>query len=699
MTIMITRFVIQRREPFADFHEFPITGAYEKLVGKIYGEVDPKNRLNKIIVNLDKAPRNKRGRVEYSSNFCILKPIDMARGNGKIFFDAPNRGSKRILGFLNDGPEANDPTTLEHAGNGFLMRQGYTVVWCGWQGDLMPLKNWLVLNVPIATNNGKPIVRKVRTEIVVDENGVKSQPFSGDERVKSYQAASRDRFRASLTIREKSYGRRIPVPFPEWDFAACTKDQRTGKEIIKPSTKDLYLRSGFKPGHIYEFIYPAKSPLVLGLGFAVVRDLVSFLRYQTKDSAGRPNPLAIAMQDLKPNRSRFASPPLYLPPSRGENKRGGNKITGVRFAYAWGRSQSGRFLRDLVYHGFNEDESHRKVFDAVAPHVAGGGRLYLNYEFARPVTSSQQHTNQLDPEIFPHAYNIIKDAQTGRRDGISKRPKTDPYIFHTQTSTEYWQKRGCLAHTDGKGNDIEIPDNVRVYVIASAQHNSPFGSEPAKDDTQLLVNPLPAGDVLRALMVALDQWVTQGRAPPPSRHPKVQDGSLACPDRTGTGFPKIPDVRFAALHNRQLFLDYGPNITRGKMTIHPPRPVGNGAYTILVPKVDADGNDRAGIRLPAVAVPIGTYTGWNLRPHGLAEDELTGLLGSFIPFAKTKAEREKSGDPRLSVEERYKDQADYVQQVSRAARILVEERYLLPEDAERMIAQAAKARIFADTKQ
>ena len=205
--------------------------------------------------------------------------------------------------------------------------------------------------------------------------------------------------------------------------------------------------------------------------------------------------------------------------------------TQITHAYAWGRSQSGRYLRDFIYHGFNEDEAHRRVFDAIAPHVAGGGRLYLNYEFARPVTSSQQHTNQLDPELFPHSYNVIKDAQTGRRDGILKRPKTDPLVCHTQTSTEYWQKRGCLAHTDGKGHDVALPSNVRLYVIASAQHNSPFGSEPSKDDSQLNSNPLPAGDVLRALMVAMDLWATKGIEPPSSQYPEVQDGMLVRPGK------------------------------------------------------------------------------------------------------------------------------------------------------------------------
>jgi hypothetical protein len=666
---MITRLVVQSREPFANSYEFPVTGAYEKLVGKVYGEVDPKNRLNRIIVNLDKAPRNRCGRVEYSSDVCILKPIDMARGNGKIFFDAPNRGSKRLLSFLNDAPPANDPSTLAHAGNGFLMRQGYTIVWCGWQGDLMPLKDWLMLKVPVATHKGEPIVRTVRTEIVVDQKGIQSQPLSADDRVKSYEAATREKSQATLTVREKSYSRRIPVLSSEWEFAACVKDKRSGKEIVKPSNKDLYLDSGFKPGHIYEFIYQAKNPLVLGLGFAVVRDLISFLRYQSRDTAGRANPLASS-----------------------------KKATAIRCAYAWGRSQSGRYLRDFIYHGFNEDEAHRKVFDAMAPHVAGGGRLFLNYEFARPVTSSQQHTNQLDPELFPHAYSILKDAQSGRRDGILKRPKTDPYVFHTQTSTEYWQKRGCLAHTDGKGNDLPIPETVRIYVIASAQHNSPFGSEPVKENTQLRINPLPAGDVLRALIVAMDLWATKGIPPPPSRYPTVRDRTLVSPNRKSTGFPKIPGVHFAGVHNRQLFLSHGPNIQRGKLDVHPPKPVGKGAYKVLVPKVDRDGNDIAGIRLPAVQVPIGTYTGWNLRPRGLAEGELSGLLGSFIPFAKTWARRRKLGDPRLSLQERYKDHADYVACVSYAARALLEERFLLPEDAARIIAEAAKNKMSLDKR-
>lgn len=662
---MITKIVIEKREPFANGHEFPISGPYEKLVGKAYGEVDPKHPLNKIIVNLDNAPRNQKGKVEYWTDIYILKPVDMRRGNGKIFYDAPNRGSKRILMFINDAPENNDPSALKDAGNGFLMRQGYTIVWSGWQGDLMPTENWLVTGVPIATNKGKEIIRNVRTEIVVTREGVTSRPLSGDDRVMSYEAATTDKSQASLTVREKSYDPRSPVPSSEWEFAACKKDKETGKVVMQPGTKDLCLLSGFKPGHIYEFIYPAKNPLVLGLGFAIVRDLISFLRHEIKDGAGTPNPLAQ-----------------------------GNGKTGIQRAYAWGRSQSGRFLRDLVYHGFNEDESHRQVFEAVSPHVAGGGRMFLNYEFARPVTSSQQHTNQLDPELFPFAYNLLKDPQTGREDGILKRPKTDPYIVHTQTSTEYWQKRGALAHTNGKGKDIPIPERVRIYTIASAQHNTPFGSTPRKGNCQQLTNPMPIGDALRPLMVAMDRWVNEGIPPPASQISRASDGTLVRADRGSNGFPQISGVRYMGLYNRQLFLDYGPNLIRGRIDIHPPRQLRNGAYTILIPKVDADGNDMAGIRLPTIRVPLATYTGWNLQRKGLAEDELCALLGSYIPFAKTREEREKSGDPRLSIEERYKDHADYVQRVSREARALVEERFLLPEDAERIIQEARSNTAF-----
>ena len=661
---MISKLVIERKELFADGHEFPVTGAYEKIVGKLYGEVDPRGGQNKVIVNLDNAPRNKRGRVEYWSSLYILKPVDMERGNKKIFVDPTNRGGKQIVASLNDAPANNDPSALQDAGNGFLMREGYTIAWTGWHGGLSG-KNFIVMGVPTATNKGQEIVGLVRTELVSEDAGVYSMPLSADPRIVSYEAADTDKSKAILTARERFDDPRMPVPVSDWDYARCEKDS-AGSNVVRPSTTDLYLRSGFKPNHIYEFIYPAKNPLVLGLGFAAVRDAVSFLRYEMKDKTGNPNPLAF-----------------------------GKKASGIDRAYAWGRSLPARFIRDLVYHGFNEDESHRKVFDAVCPYVSGGGRTFLNYEFGRPVTSAQQHNNHLDPELFPFAYNVLKDPQTGRKDGILKRPKTDPYVMHVQTSTEYRQKSGALVHTDGKGKDIEIPNKVRIYVLSSASHRYPTDYVPRKSHTQNLTNPLSHGEILRALMVAMDRWVCAGAPPPPSQYPTIKDKTLVSPNQKSTGFPAIPGVRYSALYNRQMFLDYGPDLSRGKITVHPPRQIKTGEYKNLVTRLDKDGNDLTGIQLPAVQAPMATYTGWNLWAEGFAEDELCGLYGSYIPFAATKAEREKSGDPRLSIEERYKDHADYVCKVSHAARSLVEARYLLPEDAERIIAQAKKVSPFS----
>lgn len=660
---MITRVAVERREIFAGGYEFPVTGAYEKIAGRAFGEVDPKSRLNRIIVNLDRAPRNRRGNVEYWTDVFILKPLDMKRGNGKIIYDAPNRGTKKILMFLNDAPESNDPCTREHAGNGFLMREGYTIVWCGWQGDLIEKNHLLCAGVPVATDRGKTISGTVRAEIVVNAEGVYSCPISGNDWTVSYEAAVRERLQASLTEREKSYGPRVPVRPSDWDFATYGKNAATGRAEVRPSTTELYIRSGFKPGWVYELIYRAKNPPVLGLGFAAVRDLIVFLRHKARDRAGNSNPL-----------------------------RAGKEKSSIKRAYGWGRSQSGRFLRDFVYHGFNESEDRGQVFEAIAPHAAGGGRVFLNYEFARPDTSSQQHSDHLDPEIFPFAYNVIKDPQTGARDGILKRPKTDPYVLHTNTSTEYWQKRAALAHTDGKGKDLPLPGKVRMYLIASVQHNTPFGSEPKRAKTQLLTNPIPVGDLLRALIAALDRWVGEGVLPPPSRIPTARDGTLVKPGQNLARFAKIPGVRYSSLHNRQLFLDYGQDLRRGRIDLHPPKASKQRSYVILVPKVDADGNDIAGIRLPAIRVPLGTYTGWNLQDASLAEDELAGLLGSFIPFALTARKRNQTGDPRPSVEERYRDYAEYKRRICIEVRRLIEEKVLLPEDGERIIEEAAHRR-------
>ncbi|MDE0032733.1 MAG: alpha/beta hydrolase domain-containing protein [Deltaproteobacteria bacterium] len=657
---MLTRFITRRRQPFADGHEFGPAGAYEIVAGEAHGEVVPEEPRNACIVNLAKAPRNERGAVEYRCDVHMLRPGDKAGGNGRVLYEAPNRGSKRALMFLNDAPECNDPVTREHAGNGFLMRQGYTWVTSGWQGDLIPWKDGMVLDVPVGTDDGRSIQRLVRTEISVNRPGVRSQPLSGDPRVRAYGAATLDTADAELTVRMHSYSRREAVPPTDWAFAVEGGD---GSREVVPSASHLHLPGGFVPGAIYELIYTARDPLVLGLGFAAVRDLVAFLRYENQDGADNPNPLGGA--------------------------------TDIEKAYAWGRSQSGRFLRDLVYQGFNEDEQGRQVFDAIAPHASGGGRMFLNYEFARPVTSCQQHTNQLEPELFPFAYNVMKDPQTGREDGILKRPATDPLVVHTQTSTEYWQKRGSLAHTDGRGNDIPLPDRVRMYLMASAQHNAPYGTRAERVKTRHASNPLSIGPALRALIVAMDRWATDGTAPPPSNIPRNADGTQVAPESLQTRFPAIPGAECTGLHNRQLFLDYSEDVARGVIDARPKAPPDGAGYTILVPAVDADGNDVAGIRLPWITVPLATHTGWNLQSGELAEGELAGLLGSFIPLPGTRAEREAGGDARLSLEERYAGLEDYLGRVREQIDALVQARYMLAEDADALLTDCRQAYLDA----
>ena len=657
---MLTRFVADRSQPFAAGHEFGSAGAYEIIAGKAFGEVAPDDPRNAGIVNLDRAPRNEHGAVAYACDVHILRPKEMDRGNRRILYEAPNRGSKRALMFLNDAPECNDPVSLEHAGNGFLMRHGYTWVTSGWQGDLAPWKDGLVLEVPVAMEHGSPIQRLVRTEICVNRAGVRSQPLSGDPRVRSYASANPLASQAELTVRMRSYGEREVVPHTDWAFAF---EGGNGSRELAPSSTHLHLPGGFIPGAIYELVYTARDPLVLGLGFAAVRDLVSFLRHQNEDRAGNPNPVA------------------------GE--------TGVEKAYAWGRSQSGRFLRDLVYQGFNEDEQARRVFDAIAPHASGGGRMFLNYEFARPVTSCQQHTNQLEPELFPFAYDVMEDPQTGRKDGILKRPATDPLVIHTQTSTEYWQKRGSLAHTDGRGNDVPLADGVRMYLMASTQHNAPYGAPAARGKTRHPSNPLPIGPALRALIVAMDRWATDGIVPPPSRIPRTADGTLVTPESLRTGFPAIPGTDCSGLHNRQLFLDYGEDVTRGIMDARPKPPPDGAGYTILVPAVDPDGNDVAGVRLPWISVPLATCTGWNLQSEEAAEGELAGLLGSSIPFPRTRTEREANGDPRPSLEERYGNVDGYLDRVGEQIATLVDAGYMLAEDADTLLADCRQAYLDA----
>jgi hypothetical protein len=623
---------------------FGSAGPYEKIVGRAFGEVDPSHRLNAEIVNLEHAPRNAAGRVEYWVDFCLLKPTDIRKSNRRILYDAPNRGDKLALVDINDAPKglgSNDPAGTEDAGNAFLMRQGYVILFSAWQGDVAPEEKHMLASFPIATSNGTPIVEAAREEFIFGHtNSPAIAPLT-------YPADSMDQGRATLTVRQHEKYSRVAVPPGQWRY-------------LSPTRIEIVLTAGFDAGAIYEFIYPARDPIVMGLGFAAVRDVVAFMRYAAADDNGRSNPLNLGT--------------------------GGPAIDHV---IAHGRSQPGRFLREFLHLGFNEASQRRRVFDGVYASIAGSRRIYLNHPFSQPGRFHRQHEDHLFPgDQFPFTYATRFDPISAKTDGILDRclaSGTCPKIMHVDSSTEFWQGRSSLVVCDERGADIALPDEVRVYLFSSTGHAGAAmfrHSEAFFQPSDNPLNKLNYGALNRALLAALDEWATRAIPPPASRFPRSGDRTLVPPlPKAGQGFPDIPGVSYAGLVNQLCELDYSQQ---------PPRPIPGRDYLVLVPRVDADGNEIAGIRLPDVAVPLGTRTGWNIRSAGFAQGALM-VVGSYIPFAATAKERRAAGDPRLSLEERYPSREYYVKAVARAAVDLQNERLLLAEDVERYLATAAAA--------
>jgi len=647
---------ISERFTFADGHAFGAVGAYERLVGRARFAVDPTAPPQHGITDLDKAPLDADGLVRFAADFSILKPLDPTHGDRRIFFDYGNRGNKRMLQFFNDAPASNDPRTSAHAGNGFLMRRGYTIVWLAWRGDLLPGNGRMLLDLPVARERGGPITGPVRAEYIANRPGVTTFPLSGHASTRSHPSVSLDPREASLTRRRYPYDERIPVPPENWCFARVEGGtglyNQGAEQALVPSDTHIHIPGGFEPGWIYELVYTGRDPLVLGLGHAAVRDFISFLRYSTEDAVG---------------------------------------LGTIEKAYAWGRSQTGRCLRDFVYRGFNADAAGRKVFDGILPHVAGAGRMWLNHRFANAVVSGGQqyedHFNVADS--FPFSYAETTDHFSGRTDAILKRPETDPLVIHTQTSTEYWQRRGALVHTDTRGNDLPQPPTVRIYFWASSQHFADPNPLPLERGIrQNFLNTVATSMLFRAMIDAMDRWATDGISPPDSRIPRRADGTLVTFEEWRRQFPAIPGVATPHESNALPLLDFGPDAERGILK-EPPEVVPGEGYTVLVPAADDDGNDIAGVRAPMVAAPLGTYCGWNLRARGFGHGAMHEFSGSYIPLPESPEERHMTGDPRRSILERYRDAAAYVEAITLAARRLVEEGLMLEEDVERAVAAAA----------
>lgn len=653
---------VEDRRPFADGISFGDTGPYERLTGRVAFAVDPEAPAQADVVDIALAPRDAAGRVRFEADVMILRPLE--GGNGRLFFDYGNRGNKRALQFFNDAPHSNDPITAAHAGNGFLMRRGYAIAWLAWEGDILPGDGRLVLDVPIASEAGRSITGRVRTEIIPDAEILYTVPLSGRTSAHSYPIA--DRPDAVLTRRRYPYDAPEVIPPTEWAFAQMVAGgggEAAGTEhALLPSDRFIHYPAGFRPGWIYEIIYTARDPKLMGLGHVAVRDFVSFLKYET----GEANPLA-----------------------------------GLSMAYAWGRSQTGRCIRDFVYRGYNADAAGRRVFDGVMPHVAGAGRKWLNHRFASPIVSGgQQYEDHFNiADSFPFSYAMSVDHLTGKEDAILKRPDTDPLVFHTQTATEYWVRRGSLVHTDTLGNDLPQPDTVRVYFWSSSQHSAnPLLAAPSKGIGQNYSNSVATSMLFRAMMDAMDAWATDGTPPPDSAMPLRADGTLVDYATWAEQFPAIPGVMTLAEPNALPLLDFGPDAEHGLLR-EPPRlvPLRNDPdgepglrYTVLVPSVDVDGNDVAGVRAPMVQAPLGTYTGWNPRARGHGHGAQWRFEGSYLPFPDTESERAMTVDPRVSVQERYGDVDAYVTAIRRAAKALVAQGLMLEEDVERCAAAAAR---------
>ena len=635
----VTRVEIISRADVLDGRAFGLAGAYEKIVSRVYFAVNPGNLHNKLIVDLDKAPRNAQGEVEFSADLYLLKPKDMNKGNGSVLFEVSNRGGKGILHLVN----GFSPATPEgEYGDGFLMREGYTVAWVGWEFDVADEGDRLKLLAPIIHDaGGKEIRGLVRSDFTPAQK-VDDMPLGhsllGPTGGKSYPVADPASTKHVLTVRDTLDGKRQTIPRAQWSFA------RTVDGKVAADTHFIHLDGGFQAGKIYEVVYEAKDPVVVGLGFAAVRDFLSFLKYDSQATAP------------------------------------------VKRVYAVGISQSGRFLRHFLYQDFNADEQGHVVMDGVIAHVGGAGRGSFNHRFAQPSRDAQPLSSIFFPtDLFPFTDLPETDPDTGETAGFldaSIKSKNAPKLFLTNTSYEYWGRAASLIHTSPDGlSDAKIGENTRVYLLAGLQHFSvPF--PPDKDGgpdskAQQLHNPNPVQWYWRALITDMNQWVKDGTAPPVSAYPKIADGTLV--PLSKWAFPKIPGVNKPHEVSLAYHLDFGPQWKEGIVTLEPPK-VGK-PFAVLVPQSDANGNDEGGVSLPELQVPLATYTGWNLRDPSIGLTDLRlSFYGSFIPFAKTAAEREKSGDPRLSVAERYASRDEYMGKFAEAALKLMRERFLLRED-------------------
>ncbi len=640
----VVRVVVDRRTDVLGGRAFGTAGAYEKLVGRIFFVFDPSNPMNAHIVDLDKAPRNADGLVETWANFMVLQPKNLERSARTALLEVSNRGGKAIIRYFNGARGSRNPELEEHFGDGLLMRQGLTLIWIGWQHDVPVQEGIMRAHLPVASDNGQAIRGLVRSDWTVDR--ATNTLGLGHRAQIAYRVADPAHSDNVLTVRDGRMAVRRIVPRKEWSFAR----EENGR-VVDDRTH-VYMEKGFEAGKIYEMVYVAEEPTVVGLGLAIVRDVMSYAKYGT----------------------------------------------GVEFhvdrGIAIGISQTGRFLRHFLYQGFNTDEHGRKVYDGIMVHTAGAGRGSFNHRFAQPSRDAHRYSAFFYPtDIFPFTSRLQTDPETGQTDGLLAHQHNDahlPKVFYTNSGYEYWGRAASLIHTtvDGRA-DIDPYPNERIYHFASGQHF--VGRFPPPESSRLpnsgaySGNPLDFQYTLRALLVRMIDWVWDVNNPPPSMYPRIDTGTLVPIDEVK--FPKLAGLNFPTVTHDAYRVNYGSRWSQGIVDIQPPE-IGE-RFSVMVAQVDQFGNERGGVPSVEILAPLATYAPWNLR-SGFAggTDELTDFVGTYMPLSRTEEERRGSGDPRPSIELLYHGETDYSRAAREAARSLAERGLLLDEHIDAVVARA-----------
>ena len=655
----VVRIVVESRATAFDGASFGAAGPYEALSGRAYGELDPKDPHNRIIQDIALAPRNARSMVEYVASFHLVKPLDMRRSSRLMWHDVPNRGGRITI-------VAQERMT------------GDIGLSSGWQGDAsgatVPGADNEYVVAPVAHGKGGGAITGPVLGRIFNADGPASRPLIVYSNPVPYRPASLDTRKAALTTHAaesldgRVSGAKTIAP-ADWAWARC--DAAHPFPGV-PDPTQVCLRHGFDPALLYQIVFTAKDPLVLGIGFAAFRDVGAFFRHAEHDDAGTPNPLA------------------------GQ----------VQWVIGRGVSQSGNFLRQFIHLGFNQDEAGRQVQDGAWPIIAGR-RISMNVRFGEPdgILMLYQPGSE-GPQWWSPWPDTLRGLPAVSMLDRCNASHTCPKVIEHFGAAEVWGLKLTPEWVGTAGDaDIPMPDTVRRYYIAGTQHGGGKGGfttvtapppscpGPNWGTGIFAANPMPQTETVNAIRVHFRDWVMQGIAPPPSRYPTLKDGKLVDATRAAMGFPAIPGVPGNAptrMVNPVLDYDFGGkfNSIDGSGVYSRAPPAIKQVVKMKVPRTDADGNEVGGVPVVLLGAPLGTYLGWNITADGFFKGMPCSYAGGMIPFAGTRAERLANADPRVSLEERYGDHVGYVRAVQVAAKDALAQGFLLEDDAKSLVAAA-----------